>query len=84
VNDSNSQPPRVDLDWSSLLGFDQVNRTPDAARIRIGAKAGLKPVAPAQPGMARIGAKVGQKTVTSQGQFARIGAKVGFKTGPRS
>lgn len=85
---------RIQLDWSRLLGFDQVaGRRLDETRLAksgskpevtpntrlIGAKAGSKPQAVEAPG--RIGAKAGLKPADRRA-IGRIGARAGSKPLP--
>ena len=51
---SDNQVPRIKLDWSQLLGFDQAVPTgavslTDIRLTKLGAKFGTKPVAPPPP-----------------------------------
>lgn len=68
---------RIPLDWSQLLGFDQLRRDAAAPLAVVGAKVGAKPTLDNGAGSrARIGTKAGVKG-------GRIGAKVGGKVAPR-
>jgi hypothetical protein len=69
---------RISLDWSQLLGFDQLHRDAVTPQAAVGAKVGLKPTASLDGTLSRtrIGTKAGVKG-------GRIGAKVGVKGAPR-
>lgn len=59
---------KINLDWSKLLGFDQVARGDAEPASRIGAKVGGKGISNS------LGAKVGSKGIST-----KLGAKVGEK-----
>ncbi|MEO7635005.1 MAG: hypothetical protein ABIS38_05095 [Sphingomicrobium sp.] len=72
--------PTTKLDWTRMLGFEQIadgrGATGQAQRAPLEAKVGGKPTPTID---ARIGAKVGSKPVDIG---TKIGAKIGTKPGP--
>lgn len=62
MNGKHRSSAPVNLDWSRLLGFDQVRRPEGTVPSRIGAKVGRKPEGSSSVALVRIGAKVGRKT----------------------
>lgn len=67
----------IQLDWSRMLGFDQVSASRDATRTRL-AKVGLKPMT-----VGSAGALASEESASPSASRAALGHRIGVKIGAK-